>query len=148
MKADSVRAIFNAFDADGNGTLDKAEVLNALRMWDKSAKITPEYSTTTTSPHIPRIPTHIPVFGMALAQGHRRHVALVRHQQVRRVCRVVSCRACRVVRVVSCVSCCVLCRACSLVRGSRDGVIDYEEFSNLVLRQLRQDQASNMLYSD
>jgi hypothetical protein len=30
----------------------------------------------------------------------------------------------------------------------RDGVIDFEEFSNLVLRQLRQDQASSMLYSD
>jgi Ca2+-binding EF-hand superfamily protein len=84
MKADSVRAIFNAFDADGNGTLDKAEVLNALRMWDKSAKITPE-----------DIDVMWPSFDT-----------------------------------------------------NRDGVIDYEEFSNLVLRQLRQDQASNMLYSD
>jgi Ca2+-binding EF-hand superfamily protein len=51
MKADSVRAIFNAFDADGNGTLDKTEVLNALRMWDKSVKITPEYTTPPTHTH-------------------------------------------------------------------------------------------------
>jgi len=84
MKADSVRAIFNAFDADGNGTLDKPEVLNALRMWDQSVKITPE-----------DINVMWPSFDT-----------------------------------------------------NRDGVIDFEEFSNLVLRQLRQDQASSMLYSD
>jgi Ca2+-binding EF-hand superfamily protein len=31
---------------------------------------------------------------------------------------------------------------------NRDGVIDFEEFSNLVQRQLRQDQTNSMLYND
>jgi len=38
----SVRSIFNAFDADGNGTLDKNEVLKAIHLWDRSSQVTPE----------------------------------------------------------------------------------------------------------
>jgi Ca2+-binding EF-hand superfamily protein len=104
----------------GNGTLDKTEVLNALQMWDKSVQITLEYVLMTSCNAVFTYARAVQEDPITHALAHTAHTNI--HRDIEQMW--------------------------PMFDTNRDGVIDFEEFSNLVQRQLRQDQTNSMLYND